>query len=359
MREKVYTSKEFAKALGISKNHLLKMEGEGKVPPARRMQRGKIEHRYYTVENILEYRSLLHMPPLLHKRRTQLFLNFKGGTGKSTLSASYAYAIAEMGIEVLAIDIDAQMHMTKCLGFEPKRDTLSIYDVLIEERDIDEVIRPTALGTLDIIPGNIKLSVIENRLPSREMKEFLLTSALKRIKCKDYKIIVIDSLPNITLLNKNAIMAADDLLIPVLPDYLSFDGLGLLFEELARMQKIYAVYTEFRGGLTEFRGGVTEFRGGLLDNIYVIINQFRPNELMSKKNAAALEKHYAEYLCETVIPYNTKLAQSTAAGMPIFQYQRSCIAAKQIRKLVEEILQLDGGGQTKRQKCEAHRGENS
>ncbi len=336
MEEKRYSTKEFAQALGISKNHLLKLESEGKVPPAQRLKRGKIEHRYYTVQDILHYRNILGMPPILEERRVQLFLNFKGGTGKSTISASYAYGIAELGINVLAIDLDAQEHMSKCLGFEPKRGGPSIYDVLIDDKDINEVILPTKMATLDIIPGNLRLSVIEGRLPNKEMREFLLTSALKRIKCKDYKVIVIDSLPNITLLNKNAILAADDLLIPVLPDFLSFDGLGLLVEELGRLEKAYALYTNRQGGL--------------LDHIYVFINQYRSNEILSKESKGALEELYAKYLCETYIPYNTKIAQSTAAGKPIFQYNRSCTAAKHIRALIEEVLGLTAGKKQKHQR---------
>lgn len=333
MKEKIYSTKEFAQTIGISKNHLLKLETDGKLPPAQRIAKGKVEHRYYTVENIIEYRRRLKMPSLVEKRKVQLFLNFKGGTGKSTISASYAYAIAELGVEVLAIDIDAQQHMTKCLGFEATLETPSIYDVFIEDRDINDVIAKTAIPTLDIIPANIKLSVIENRCPAKEMREFLLTSALNRIKCKDYKIIVIDSLPSITLLNKNAMLAADELLIPVLPDFFSFDGLGLLFEEIARMRQSYALYSDFRGRL--------------LNNIYIFINQYRPNELMSKQNKAALEKYYSQYLCKTIIPYNTKLAQSTAAGVPVFQYDRNCAAAKQIRRLIEEILKLNEGPRKK------------
>ena len=246
--------------------------------------------------------------------------------------------MAESGIPVLAIDLDAQQHMTKCLGVESNLNTPSAYEVLVENQDINTVIKKTKLQTLDVIPGNIKLSVIENRIPNKEMKEFLLTSALNKIKCKDYKIIVIDSLPNITLLNKNAILACDDLLIPVLPDFLSFDGLGLLFEELTRMEKTYAIYTDFRGGL--------------LDNIYVILNQYRPNEIMSKQNKAALEKYYANYFCETVIFYNTKITQATAAGKPIFQYCRSCTGAKQIRQLVDEILQFNPSGHKRGRKRE-------
>lgn len=327
MDNKIYSAKEFAQALNISKNHLLKLEGEGRVPSARRKQCGKVEHRYYTVEDVVTYRQALGIPPLIDERRIQLFLNFKGGVGKSTISASYAYVIAEMGIDVLAIDLDSQQHMTKCLGFETKLETPSIYEVLIEDWDINDVIAHTPLATLDIIPSNIKLSVIENRLPNKDMKEFLLTYALNKIQCKDYKVIVIDSLPNITLLNKNAILAADDLLIPVLPDFLSYDGLKLLIEELARMDKAYSLYTNLR-------------RGGLLDHIYVIINQYRPNESLSRQSRAALEKNYSEYLCQAIIPYNTKFAQSTAAGKPIFQYQRKGSAAKQIRALMEEILKL-------------------
>lgn len=334
MKEKIYSAKEFAKALGFSKNYLLKLEAEQKIPPARRQRRGKVNHRYYTVEDIIECRNKLGMAPLIEKRRVQLFLNFKGGTGKSTLAASYAYGIAEMGINVLAIDLDAQQHMTQCLGFDTALKTSetpeipSIYDVLIEDRDINEVIAHTPLATLDVIPSNLKLSVIENRLPNKDMREFLLTEALNKIKCKDYKVIVIDSLPNITMLNKNAILAADDLLVPVLSDFLSFHGLKLLVEELARMEKSFALYTGLR-------------QRHLLEHIYVIINQYRPSLLISRENKGALEKYYKDYLCKTIIPFNTKLAQSTAAGMPIFQYQRSSPAAKQIRLLIEEILNLD------------------
>lgn len=328
MDVKEYSTKEFAQALGISKNHLLKMEAEGKVPPAARCQRGKILHRRYVVEDIVKYREILQLPPIIKERRVQVFLNFKGGTGKSTLSSSYAYAIAELGVYVLAIDLDAQQHMTTCLGVNPGRTGPSAYDVLVDNKNINEVIVPTSMPTLDLIPASVKLSVLEHRLPERDGREFLLKTALSQITKKDYKIIVIDSLPNVCLLNKNAILASDDLLVPVLPDYLSYDGLGLLFEELSRMDKAYAFYTN------NYR------HSRLLDHIYVIVNQYRSNEVMSKQNRLALETYYSQYLCETYIPYSTKLAQCTAAGMPIFQYNRACAGARHLQALVEEILGL-------------------
>ena len=326
MEEKIYTTKEFAEAIGISKNHLLKLEKEGKVPPAKRKEKGKISHRYYTVADINEYRKILKMPPILKEKRVQLFLNFKGGTGKTTLSTNYAYALAELGVQVLAIDLDAQRHMTKCLAPQQTDESPpSIYEVLIEDKDINEVITSTKLPTLDIIQGSIKLTIVDDRLHNKEMKEFLLKSALKRINCKEYQIIVIDSLPNMNALNKNAILAANDLLIPVLPDFYSIAGLKFLFDQLLIMKNNYLLY----------------FSEKVVDDIYIFINQHRKNEILSKKSRIVLEKNYSEYLCETIIPYSSKIAQSTAAEMPIFQFYRNSIGAKKIKELVDEILELN------------------
>lgn len=327
MREKTYQAKEFAKILGISKSHLLKLEGEGKLPPARRVQRGKVQHRYYTVEDIATFREALGMPPLLSKRRTQLFLNFKGGTGKSSMSSAWAYQLAELGLRVLAIDLDPQAHMTKCLGVVSSVDTHgSLFEVLIEDLDINQAITETSMPNLDLLPATLRLSVIESRLLNKDMREFLLKAAIDRIE-QDYQVIVIDALPTITLLNKNAVLAADDLIVPVLADYLSYDGLGLLFTELARMEKSFSIYNP--------EGDPDQ---ALFDNIHIMINQFNPQLTIAQQNLAALRKHYSRYLCETMIPQNTKVSQATANGMPVTQYDSTCTASRKIRALVEEIF---------------------
>ena len=133
-------------------------------------------------------------------------------------------------------------------------------------------------------------------------------------------------MPNITILNKNAIIAANDLLVPVLPDFLSFDGLTLLFNELKRMQLAYAIYDN-------------RFTNGLLDNIYIFLNQYRSKFKISKESKKALEEHYSDYLCRTIIPFDTKITEATAAGMPIFQYCKNSLGAKQIKLLIKEILE--------------------
>ncbi len=325
VKAKTYLAKEFAKILGISKSHLLKLEGDGKLPPARRVQRGKVMHRFYTVEDIPVYRDKLDMPPLLTKRRTQLFLNFKGGTGKSSLSAAWAYQLAELGLRVLAIDLDPQSHLTKCLGVAAALDKhKSLFDVLIEDVDINAAITTTSMPNLDLVPATLKMSVIESRLLNMDMREFLLKAALERLET-NYQVIVIDALPTITLLNKNAVLASDDLMIPVLADYLSFDGLGLLFYELTKLQHSFSIYHP--------QGGSQE----LFDNIHIIVNQYNPKLQIAQQCLTALRKHYSTYLCETLIPDNTKVTQATAAGMPVTQFDPSCTAAKRIRALIEEV----------------------
>ena len=324
MEEKIYQTREFAQVLGISKTHLLRLEAEGKGPAARRVKRGKIEHRYYTVEDIRVFRETLGLPPLVEGRRTQLFLSFKGGTGKSSISSSYAYGLAELGLNVLAIDLDPQQHMTKCLGVETNPSTLSLFEVLIEGEDINKAVVPTKMPNLDMIPGTLRLSIIESRLLNKDMREFLMKSALDALQ-KQYQVIVIDALPTITLLNKNAVLAANDLLIPVLADYLSYDGLGLLFHELSRMERSFSLYLGNR-------------KGGLFDNVFIFVNQYKKNEIMAKENLQSLMAHYKDYLCETRIPYNAKIAQSTAMGMPVLQWDPSCMGARTIRHLIDEVF---------------------
>ena len=109
----VYSPMAFAKILGISKQELIDKEAKGVLPPAKRDSN---RERYYKPEDITKYRTYLGLPSPIKSIRKQLFLNFKGGTGKSTISASYGFRLAQMGVRTLMIDLDPQGHLTQCLG---------------------------------------------------------------------------------------------------------------------------------------------------------------------------------------------------------------------------------------------------
>src|SRR5512136_2714539 len=109
----VYTPTSFAKILGVTRHELIEKEAEGIIPPAKRNAH---QERYYNPEDVVLYRQYLGLPSPVPLLRKQLFLNFKGGTGKSTVSASYGFRLAQMGVRTLFIDLDPQGHLTQCLG---------------------------------------------------------------------------------------------------------------------------------------------------------------------------------------------------------------------------------------------------
>lgn len=307
---------EFADALGISKKTLMQYEREGKLPPAKRHQSGKLLYRYYTPEDLIIARQKLNIPPPFPIQRRQLFMNLKGGVGKSVLSYNYAYRVAKLGVKTLVIDLDAQAHLTTYAGIHPEKVKTTLYNVLLEDLPVDMAVQRTALATLDIIPANLTLSPLELSLFGRHAREYRLQRALQPIKDK-YQLIVIDAPPNLSLLNVNAILSVQDLIVPVMADFFSYDGLRLLFESLAQFRKdlIYE-----------------------LENVYVLLNSFNALETVCQQSRKALETHYSDYLLKTIIRKSTAFSKSTAAQQSVFEVEPSSKAAQDIDSLVQEIL---------------------
>lgn len=319
MKDGLYTIGEFASLLGVSKAVIYKWEKEGKINKAKRIKRGKTMYRYYTTDDLRDIRENLNLPSPVTKKRKQLFLNFKGGTGKSVISANYGYKLAQIGFKVLMVDLDPQGHLTKCLGRNPEEFSKTLFDVIINKAPIQSAIASTPnMSTLEIIPANLSLSPIELSLTGLHAREFKLKRALEGIE-DNYDIIILDAPPNIGLLNLNAILAVDDLLIPVLADFLSYDGLKILFETLRDIQDDFDYE---------------------LDNIYIFLNRYNESMNISIRSRDAIMKNYAEYVCETVIRQNTTLSDATAQGKAIFEFAPNSRASTDINKLVNEIFNL-------------------
>lgn len=318
MKDGKYAIGEFASLLGVSKAVIYKWEKEGKIIKARREKRGKTMYRYYTADDIRDARLAMNLQVPLVRKRKQLFLNFKGGTGKSVISANYGYRLSQHGFKVLMIDLDPQGHLTKCLGCNPENYSKTLFDVIVNKDPIHSVITSTSLSTLDIIPANICLSPIELTLTGLHAREFKLRRAIADIE-DDYDIIVLDAPPNIGLLNLNAILSVNDLLVPVLADFLSYDGLKILFETLRSIEDDF------------------DYR---LENIYIFLNRYNESMNISIRSRDALRKNYADFMCETMIRQNTTLSDATAQGLSIFDYAPNSRAATDINKLVNEIFNI-------------------
>ncbi len=318
MKDGLYTIGEFASLLGVSKAVIYKWEKEGKINRAQRIKRGKTMYRFYTTDDIRDVRIRMNLQAPSTRKRRQLFLNFKGGTGKSVISSNYGYRLAQHGYKILMVDLDPQGHLTKCLGTNPESFSKTLFDVIINKDPIQSAIVSTGMSTLDLIPANLGLSPIELSLTNLHAREYKVRRALADIE-DAYDIIIMDAPPNIGLLNLNAILSADDLLVPVLADFLSYDGLKILFETLREIEDDF------------------EF---VLKNIYIFLNRFNESMNISLRSRDAIRKNYSEFVCDTVIRQNTTLSDSTAHGKSIFEYAPNSRAAGDINKLVNEIFNL-------------------
>jgi chromosome partitioning protein len=252
--------------------------------------------------------------------RKQLFLNFKGGTGKSSISASYGFRLAQMGVRTLMIDLDPQGHLTQCLGLDNQSYKKTLFNALIEKEEIDKIVVKTDLPTLDIIPSNLNLSPVELSLFSMNSREFRLRRLLNSFE-KEYELIVMDASPSIGLLNLNAILASNDLVIPVLADFLSYHGLKILFETLSTIEEDFSF---------------------VFENIFIFLNRYNESHRICKRSKKALQTHYAKYLLETVIRQDTKIAEASSQGTPIFLFAQSSKGAEDIQNLIDEVFRLKG-----------------
>ena len=255
-------------------------------------------------------------PPPRPEGRVELFLNFKGGTGKTSLSTSYAYRLAERGYRVLVVDLDSQGHASKCLGHEGGEAARTLFDVLVRKTPIAEVTVGTGMPNLALVPANLAMSTIDLSLMPMAGREFRLKKALDEVLAR-YDFVVLDAPPSFGLLNLNALMAASDLIIPVLADFLSYDGLRLLFETVQSLE--------------------TDL-GHQLEHIFIVVNAYNQTFKIAREALEALRTHYADYLLKSVVRQCTKFAQASSEGCPIFGYDPESKGANDIEAMQTEVL---------------------
>lgn len=247
--------------------------------------------------------------------RKQLFLNYKGGTGKTSISSAYGYYLASTGNNVLMVDLDAQAHLTTCLNQEGIKHDKSLYSVIIKGEPLSEVVVPTSLATLKLVPSSISLSSLDLALFRMPLREFRLRQALRDVE-KDYDYIIIDSAPTINLLSLNAIISSDEILIPLLADFLSFHGLKILLETLASIEKDFQFY---------------------LGKIHIFLNRYNPSYSICRESAEAIHKFYPDYSLKTVINESHEIIDASSLGKSIFEVDPDSKAAQDIKELVKEV----------------------
>lgn len=310
-----YAPKRFAQVLGLSLRQLADAESQGPLLSLKPQEPGDAKITY-SPEDLVRYREKLGLTPPPIPFTRQLFLNFKGGTGKTSLSSAYAFRLAERGYRVLVVDLDSQGHATKCLGLDGDLFERTLADALIKKAPLADVVVPTGYPGLDLVPSNLSMSTVDLSLMPLSAREFRLRNVLKGAEAK-YDAVVLDAPPSFGLLNLNALMAANVLVVPVLPDFLSFHGLKLLFETVQSLDEDLA---------------------HVLDHIFIVVNGYNATLKIAKEAREALFRHYRAFLLPAYIRQCSKFAQASGEGIPIFAYEPDSKGATDIEEVLDVLL---------------------
>ena len=248
--------------------------------------------------------------------------NQKGGVGKTTTSVSLSAILAKKGKKILMIDMDPQGNGTSGLGID-KNVKFSVYDVIIDDVEIENTIKKTEIENLDVCPSNINLAGAEVELVDMEEREQRLKSKLDKIKEK-YDYIIIGCPPSLGLVTLNAFTASDSVLIPVQCEYYALEGLGQLINTINLVKKHLNKSLYIEGAL---------------------LTMYDARTNLSNQVVKEVKRYFEDKVYKVVIPRNVKLSEAPSYGMPITLYDKRSKGAKCYEKLAKEFLKINDSEQ--------------
>ncbi|MEY8662914.1 ParA family protein [Ligilactobacillus faecis] len=242
--------------------------------------------------------------------------NQKGGVGKTTTSVNLAACLADQGKRVLLIDMDAQGNATSGIGIDKAQIKQDIYDVLVNEVFLEDVILTTKRKNLDVVPATIRLSGAEIELASQFAREKRLADALLLVQ-DEYDYLLLDCPPSLGILTVNAFTACDSILIPVQSEYYALEGLNQLINTYQLVQKHFNPTLKIEG---------------------VLLTMFDARTNLGNQVVSEVKDYFKEAVYETIIPRNVKLSEAPSYGEPIVDYDANSKGAKAYEALAKEVL---------------------
>lgn len=246
--------------------------------------------------------------------RTVVFVNQKGGVGKTTSAINLGAYLALSGKRVLLVDFDPQANLTSGVG--GKTGSRGIYEVLSGALALSDVIMPTKVEGLDLAPSSIELSGATVELVDKEDRNDYLKKALQPVLDR-YDFVLIDCPPSLGILTLNGLNAADEVLVPLQCEYFALEGLTLILQTVSLVQKSMNPRLRI---------------GGILFTMY------DSRTKLAQQVVQQVTQYFKDRVFGTIIPRNVRLSEAPSHGVPVCLYDPDCVGAKSYERLAGEIL---------------------
>lgn len=252
----------------------------------------------------------------LKKTKVISVINQKGGVGKTTTIVNLAAALGEAGKKVLVIDLDPQGNTTTGYGVEKEELESTVYDAVLDDYPIEDLIMDTCEPMVFLVPATIQLAGAEVELVGIDGREKIMRELVTPI-CEHFDYVFIDCPPSLGLLTVNALVAADELLIPIQCEFYALEGVTKLLESMRMVKSRLNPDLEIFG---------------------VLLTMYDGRTMLARQVAEEVNKYFGDKVFKTMIPRNVKLSEAPSHGLPVTQYARKSRGSQAYIRLAKEVM---------------------